>query len=74
MPRRVRNLTQIFKTILTSVIAALAIANEADEVILNEASEQITSEDETVLAQGHTASRLGGTKVAIVGSTGGLSA
>ena len=74
MPRRVRNLTQLFKASFASFIASIAIANEADEVILNEAGEDIASENETIFAQGHTAGRLGGTKVAITGSTGGFSA
>ena len=46
----------------------------ADELILNEAGEQITSEDETIFAQGHTAGRLGGIKTGITRSTGGFTA
>ena len=68
-----RNLTQLFKALFTTVIASLAIANEADEVILNEAGEDIASENEVFLAQSHQAARLGGSKVAITHSTGGYS-
>lgn len=74
MPKRVRNLTQLFKSTFASVLASIAIANEADETILNEAGEEITAEDETVLAQGHSAARLGGIKTVITQSTGGYSA
>lgn len=74
MPRRVRNLTALFKSTFASVLASIAIANEADELILNEAGEQITSETETIFAQGHTAGRLGGIKTGVLPSTGGFSA
>ena len=74
MPRRVRNLTALFKSTFASVLASIVIANEADEFILNEAGEQITGEDEIVFAQGHTAGRLGGNKTGITRSTGGFTA
>ena len=74
MPKRTRNLTQLFKASFSSFLASIAIANEADEFILNEAGEQITGEDETVFAQGHTAGRLGGIKTGITRSTGGFTA
>jgi len=74
MPKRTRNLTQLFKGSFSSLLVSIGIANEIDELILNEAGEQITSENETIFAQGHTASRLGRAKTAITGSTGGYSA
>jgi len=74
VPKRVRNLTALFKATFASVTASIGIANEADELILNEAGESITAENETVFAQSRTAGRLGGTKTAITGSTGGYSA
>jgi len=75
MPKRTRNFTQLFKASFSSFLASIAIANEADELILNEAGEQIVSDpDEIILAQGHTAGRLGGNKTAITRSTGGFTA
>lgn len=74
MPSRVRNFTQLFKSAFASVLASIAIANEMDETILNEAGEDINAEDETILAHRHGAGRMGGIKVAIMPSTGGFSA
>ena len=74
MSKRTRNFTQLFRASFSSFLASIAIANEADEIILNEAGEQITGEDDIILGQGLQAARLGGSKVAIMPSTGGLSA
>ena len=73
MPRRVRNLTQIFKSSFASLIASIAILGEDSEAILGEDGVEIDGEAETVLGQGHSAGRLGGHKTAILPSTGGFS-
>ena len=72
MPRRVGNLTQLFRASFNSFLASLGILNEAGEVIQNEAGEDITSEDMTISGQGMTAARRGGTKQVIMPSTQGF--